>query len=181
MELTAYELALIAGGFGIAGTLLGVLGAYRLSIKLAYRQFEHLREVSRLDAWHASAREFVASFSDELAILDAEEELSIRLDEYLLRAYDAKHKSAIATFEHFVHEGSLASFKATCKEYHSSAKSEEMIETGMSVREAMFIEYMGHPFYHPQLTPYQLAAERIRAMLAFAKARQSHVCNYMGT
>lgn len=169
MELTAYELALVAGGFGIAGTLIGVLGAYRLSIKHADRQFEHLRDISRLDAWHASARQFVASFSDELAVLDANEELAIRLDEYLLRAYDAKHKSAIATFEHFVPEGSLVDFKAACREYHSSAKSEEMIEAGMSSREAMFVEYMGYPFYHAQLTPYQLAAKRIRAMLAYAK------------
>lgn len=171
MELTAYELALIAGGFGIAGTLIGVLGAYRLSIKLADRQFQHLREVSRLDAWHTSANKFAASFSDELAILDGNEELSIRLDEYLLQAYDTKHKSAIATFEHFIPESDLACFKAACKEYHTSARSEEMIETGMSLREAMFIEYIGHPFLHPQLTPHQLAAKRIRAMLAFAKAR----------
>lgn len=170
MELTAYELALIAGGFGIAGTLIGVLGAYRLSIKLADRQFQHLREVSRLDAWHASAREFVAAFSDELAVLDANEELSIPLDQYLLLAYDTKHKSAIATFEHFLPEGGLAGFKAVCKDYCCSAKSEEMIGMGMTVQDAMFVEYIGHPFFHPQLTPQQLAARRIRAMLAYAKA-----------
>ena len=169
MELTAYELALIAGGFGIAGTLIGVLGSYHLSIKLADRQFKHLREISRLDAWHAAVREFVAAFSEELATLEGNEELPIRYDEYLRRAYDAKHKVAIATFEHFVPESKRAGFKAACQQYHSSKVTQDMIETGIPPSEAMFMEYMGHPFKHPTLTSHALAASRIHAMLEFAR------------
>lgn len=117
----------------IDATLGAVFGAVCTAVGaffLANKQFRHLREVSKLDAWHVAAKDFVSAFSEELAVLDGEEELSIRLDEYLLRAYDAKHKSAIAAFEHFVPDERRASFKATCKEYHSSSKTQEMLETG---------------------------------------------------
>jgi hypothetical protein len=169
MELTVYELALIAGGFGIAGTLLGVLGTYRLSINLADMQFRHLREISKLDAWRAAAKEFVAAFSLELATLEGNEELPIGYDDYLRRAYDSKHKVAITTFAHFVPKIKSAGFKAACQEYHSSQVTQDMIETGISPREAMFIEYMGMPFFHPTLRPHELAASRIHAILEFAR------------
>ena len=99
MALSVYELALIAGGFGIAGTLLGVLAAYRLSMKLADRQLMHMREISKLDAWHAAAHEFVSAFSKDLATLESGASLGQDLSDFLRAAYDARHVQAIALQE----------------------------------------------------------------------------------
>lgn len=163
--MTDYEIALIAGGFGIAGTLLGVFFTYRLSLKVADQQFQHLKVVSKLDARHVAEQNFVAAFSEEHAALLNDEELSIPLDDYLRRAYHAKHKIAITTFRHFLEADLRASFDAACYEYHSGKITEDMIETGIPKREAMFMEYMGHPFGG---NPYEKARTRLSQMLSFA-------------
>lgn len=61
--MTNYEIALITGGMGIAGALLGILFTYKLSLKPMDRQFLHLQAVSKLDTWHVAAHNFVSAFS----------------------------------------------------------------------------------------------------------------------
>ena len=85
--MSDYEIALVTGGMGIAGALLGVIFTYRLSLKAIDRQFQHLQAVSKLDAWHVAAQKLVDSFAEELAALDGDDELTVSLDEYLRRAY----------------------------------------------------------------------------------------------
>lgn len=153
----------------ILGAVVGSFITYRFGITLADRQFQHLKAVSKLDAWHAAAQNFVAVFSEELATVEGEEELTIPLDDYLRGAYRAKHKAAISTFRHFLEPALSARFDAACYQYHSGRTTEEMIETGIPKRDAMFMEYMGHPFPGD---PYQKARNRIQAILQFAKHEQ---------
>ena len=161
-----YDIALISGAMGIAGTLLGVIFTHRLSMKSADRQFIHLQQISKIDAWHVAAQNFVSAFSEELATVEGREEIPILLDEYLRRAYHAKHKAAITAFRHFLDGGRRDSFDAACKEYQGGKTMDEMIETGISAREAKFIEYMGSPFPG---NPFKKAEQRMHTLLEFAK------------
>jgi len=173
MELTSYELALIAGGIGIAGTLIGVLCTYWLSIRLADRQFKHLREISKLDAWHVAAGKFSAAFSEELAVLESGDELSVELDTYLFNAYEAKHKVATAAFEHFLSEVDRKRFSAACHQYHSGQKVDgeplDMFEMGATYKQALFVEYQSGISWHHPVSRRVLAVNRIRELLAFAR------------
>lgn len=65
----------------ILGAVVGSFITYRFGITLADRQFQHLKAVSKLDAWHAAAQNFVAVFSEELATVEGEEELTVPLDD----------------------------------------------------------------------------------------------------
>ena len=150
----------------ILGAAVGSFITYRFAVTLADRQFQHLKAVSKLDAWHAAAQTFVTALSEELATLEGNEELSIPLDDYLRRAYHAKHKAAITIFRHFLEGDLRARFDAACYEYHSGKTTDEMAETGIPKREAMFMEYMGHPFPG---NPHEKARTRLSTVLAFAK------------
>lgn len=120
-----------------------------------------------------AAKDFRAAFVEELAFLESGSELSIRVDEFLLRAYDAKHLNAFSTFEHFVPNADRAAFKAAWQLYHSGQQVDgepvDVRAMGITHREALFIEYCGAGFKHPTLGPHQLAAHRIRELLAFAR------------
>lgn len=168
MELTAYQITVISGGCGIVGTLLGVLATYRLSLHVAEKQFSHLREISKLDAWHVAANNFNASFADELGRLESGETLPIFINEFLFNAYEGKHKLAIATFGHFVPESKRQAFIAACEQYHSGNK-QICDELGYKYKEAIFSEYIMEVFTPGGANPYKLAAKRIRAILEFAK------------
>jgi hypothetical protein len=168
MELSAYEIALISGGFGIAGTLIGVLGTYRLSLQLAEKQFSHLREISKIDAWHVAANSFTVAFSEELARLESGETITVPIDEFLLNAFERKHKVAIATFEHFIPSSKRPAFIESCKQYHSGNK-QVCDGLGFSYKDAMFSEYIIEQITASGADPYKLAAQRIRAILEFAK------------
>ena len=109
------------------------------------------------------------AFVDELAFLESNNEFAIGVDAYLKIAYDTKHMVAIATFEHFVPEANRTAFRNACKNYHSGKPTQEVVDAGFAPKEAMFVEYMGHPYSHPTLSPRQLAAKRIRGLLAFAR------------
>ena len=164
--MSEYHVALVSGGLAIAGTLLGVIFTYRLAIKSADRQFQHLRDISKMDALHAAGRELVQAFAQELAVLDGREELPVELDVFLLRAHHAKHKTAIAAFRSHLDVSRRGAFDAACKQYHCEQTAEDMMEVGVPRDQAMFFEYMNG---RSQGDPYQLAAERIHAILSFAK------------
>jgi hypothetical protein len=69
MELSAYELSLIAGGFGIAGTLLGSLVTYRLSIKLTNIQATHAIELSERNAREIACAKLRSAFATALGMI----------------------------------------------------------------------------------------------------------------
>jgi hypothetical protein len=141
-----------------------VVGAIGVAILVHY--FSRQREA--VARFSAAAKDFRNAFANELAILESGEKLPTHIKEFLLDAYEERHKVAIATFEHFLHESDRLAFKAACKKYHSNNKS-ICNEVGFSHREALFSEYMVAEFDDSGINPCKLAAQRIRELLEFAK------------
>lgn len=121
----------------------------------------------------AASKEFRVAFADELAVLVSNREPYFDIQNFLLTAYDAKHRAAIALFEGFVPVADRMRFQAAWQEYHSGQRAGgeplDMFDMGSPYKEAMFIEYSGAPFSHPTMGARELAIHRIRVLLAFAK------------
>lgn len=147
-------------------TLLGAAGVAWLAHGLSKRR-------EAIARFSAAAKDFRAAFSEELAFLRSRAELNVGLYDYLFNAYDAKHKIAIAVFEGFLPKVRLASFRAACHEYHSGQSVDgeplDMFAMGASYKEALFVEYVGHPFSHPIMNSRELAVHRIEQLLSFAR------------
>lgn len=86
----------------VLGALLGAWITYRFAIKLADRNFEHLREISKLEAWRSSARDLVDAFSPELSILRSKEETVGDAMDLLREAYRDRHSKAVTVFAHYL-------------------------------------------------------------------------------
>ena len=172
MELSAYDLALIAGGLGIAGTLVGVLGAYRLSIKLADRQFSHLREISRLEAWRAAAKEFRQAFANDLAVLDSDAAIDGDLKDFLMSAYVARHFHAVALFKHFIPEALRAGLDTEWKRHCYGENSDGSIQSpddeGLEHEKLLFLHYSVYSGPHRTAEARQCAVNRITKLLTYA-------------
>ena len=67
MQLTAYEIALIAGGFGIVGALLGALLSYRFAIKLANINAANAAKQAETNAIRDARAKFRAAFAPAIA------------------------------------------------------------------------------------------------------------------
>ena len=175
MELTAYKLALIAGGLGIAGTLIGVMGAYRLSLKVAEQQFLHLREIAKLDAWHVAAHEFVAAFSGDLATLEAGVNSGFDLQGFFRSAY-ARHSQAVVAFTHFVPEHLKPAFKCAWKRHcygvssNGEALSPDDEELAMAHSTLLFLHYSNEFNLADRQLPRLLGVKAIQKLLSYAKA-----------
>lgn len=62
MNLSAFEIALIAGGFAIVGTLLGAWITYRLSEKLVQKNHTNAIELIHITEFNKAAIEFHCAF-----------------------------------------------------------------------------------------------------------------------
>lgn len=83
----------------LLGALLGAWITYRFALVLARKGFEQLCEVSRIDAWRASGREFVRALSPELSTLKTGAELRGDVMDFLREASE-RHAEAATVFEH---------------------------------------------------------------------------------
>ena len=152
----------------VLGAAVGSAFTYLGAVKLSDRQFRHLQDISKLDSIHAAGRTFIASFSEELAVLKSKLDIPMELDAFLRNGYNTKHKTAICTFEQFVPKSSLPAFRAACEQYHSDERTQEIADSGIKLEEAMFIGYSS--VYKDEVPPPRaLAIERIEALLKFAK------------
>ncbi|MFZ4538166.1 hypothetical protein [Propionivibrio sp.] len=137
-------------------TVIGAFGAAILMHVLANRR----EAVARIAS---AATEFRAAFAEELDILESNQKIQW-LDKFLSVAYEAKHKAAISIFSHFVPEVSRVAFKTACEQYHSGHQKHG---AGFSY-ESNFVEYITE---NPEENMRHIAAQRIRALLAFAKTK----------
>ena len=175
VELSAYELAAVAGGFGIAGTLIGTVTTYWLSMKLAKQQFSYLREVSRLDALHRSAGDFVDAFAEDVALLESGAALDLELKEYLREAYKARHRKAVSAFERFVPQDSLASFRTEwakhCYGTDSNGKlmSPHDDDLGLGHDDLLFHHYGNEENLANPSLPRQRCGVALRQVLTYAR------------
>jgi hypothetical protein len=164
-----------AGGFGIVGTLAGVIGAYRLSLKVAERQFMHLREIAKLDAWHVAAHEFVAAFSADLATLEAGVSSGFDVQRFFREAFD-RQSHAVAAFTHFVHDHQKAAFNRAWKRHcygvssRGEALSPEDEELAMAHSTLLFLHYSHESNLADRQLPRLLGIKAIQHLLSYAKS-----------
>ena len=155
--ITPYQLALVAGGFGITGSLLGVLIGYYLSRKLA-------KEDRDIRAFNAAATKFREAFRDEILALDAIfGTLPVDTSIFLEAAFN-KHRSAVFDFKHFLTGENAISFEKAWNEYCSYETEHGQIEA--------LVQYagLGHPGSHANALR-QLAKARLEKLLMFAQQR----------
>ena len=172
MELNAYELALIAGGFAIAGTLIGVLSTYHLSKKLAERQFEHLRQISRLDAWHVAARKFIEAFAAQLSALEANSDAIGDVMDFLRSTFD-NQSAAVAVFEEFLpgdrKQALHAAWLRHCYDGEDPNDTENPRWFGLDHDSLLFLHYSTELNLANSSSGRRNAIEGIRTLLAHAK------------
>lgn len=107
LNISAYEIALIAGGFTIIGTLLGALLGYRFSLSFA-----------KVTERHRAAMKIRDAFKDEiLALNPARHEMRIDLSDFLENAF-SKHRAAVLDFSYFLEAKDRTAFYTAWYEYH---------------------------------------------------------------
>jgi hypothetical protein len=95
----------------ILGALLGAWITYRFALKLADKQFEQLKEISKLEARRSAARDFVDAFAPELAALRSGADMVGDAMDLLRAAYNERHSRAVEVFMHYLPEAQRASFR----------------------------------------------------------------------
>ena len=86
----------------VLGALLGAWITYRFALKLAEKQFDHLRELSRLEAWRSAARDLIDAFSPELFTLRSGTQIVGDAMDLLRVAYKERHAKAVTVFAHYL-------------------------------------------------------------------------------
>ena len=125
-ELSAYTLAAIAGGFGIAGTLLGAVVTYRLAIKLADAQAAHARALAEKQALIVARDKLHAAFAPTLGKI------------YLMQNHGSTHNrpqadsfvkenlliyaGAVEAFRPYVTTKDIDAYQEAWNKYHYFAK-----------------------------------------------------------
>ena len=165
--MSDYAIALITGGMGIAGALLGVLFTYRLSLKAIDRQFHLLQAVSKLDAWHFAAGEFISALAPDLRMLEEDDGTVGNLMDFMRRAYRERHMRAAAKFEHFVAEDRRGAFKAEWQRY---CYGQHTPDDESPPREELLFLYCdsGRPPPGAESST-QYVVHRLHALLSYAK------------
>jgi len=110
MNLTAYELSLIAGGFGIVGAILGAYIGYYFSTRLINRQ-----------DFNKAASEFRYAFINQLNFLKSDVNTgsgdTSNIGEYLKSHYVSYHLSAFEVFRNYLTPKERISIDSMWKEY----------------------------------------------------------------
>lgn len=108
MEVSPYELALIGGGFTIAGTFAGSFITYRFALILG-----------KIEAKRQAGRRLIDAFSMEMATLNP------NLDIYpgaikstLINAFE-KHRKAMIEYAFYLEGAEKAEYERKCKKYFS--------------------------------------------------------------
>lgn len=170
--MTDYEIALISGSLAIAGTLLGVIFTYRLSIKSADRQFEHLKAVAKLDAWHVAAREFIKAFASKLSSLETNSESIGDVMDFLRRTYDTQ-SAAVAVFEEYLpidrKQALRAAWLRHCYNGEDPNDTDNPKWSGLDHDSLLFLHYCTELNLANASSGRREAIERLRVLMAFAK------------
>ena len=110
MILTAYEIALISGGFTIIGALIGGFTGYYFSTRLINRQ-----------DFNKAAAEFRNAFTNQLNVLKSDVNSgrgdTSNIGEYLRAHYVGYHLSAFEVFRNYLTPKERISMDSMWKEY----------------------------------------------------------------
>ena len=103
MELTALEIAYIAGGFGILGSLIGSIATHFLG-----------KDISRRNNFNKAADDFFAAFKNELVRLKSESTSTYDI----INPAITKHLEACSVFRRYLQGRKLGNFKLSQHKYY---------------------------------------------------------------
>ncbi len=126
MQLAAYDIALIAGGFGIVGSLLGVLLSYRFALKIASANFNNAIRVGNISAYKEASNNLRAAFAPQLSAFRLDQEMSYTKIEVLLGANINSLKVEMEKFRFYVSSENLSAYDEACEKYQSIARIRAM-------------------------------------------------------
>ena len=160
----------------ILGAAVGALITYRFAVTLADRQFQHLRAISKLDAWHAAAQEFITAFAGDLLALETGADLQGDLMDFFRSAHRARHAQAVAVFRQHLSGSRQTAFNEEWQRHcygqrpDGTPKStdDEDIK-GITHEELLFVHYSAPSIYHTTQSARKFAIERIINLLSYAR------------
>jgi hypothetical protein len=152
MQLGAYEIALIAGGFGIVGALLGGFVSYRLALHIATVQFDNSVRLARINFFKEAANNLRAAFVPQLAAVRLDQSKSAIDIQKLLEPSIAMQTIEMEKFRFFVSPDQLSAYDEACRQYQSIARIRAMNYETLGSKE-----------------PFKVFDDRIHGVLLFAK------------
>lgn len=151
MQLTAYEIALIAGGFGIVGSLLGVLISYRFALKIASANFNNSLRLHNISAHKEAASNLQSAFAPKLANIRFSRAQATGEIQKILEVGIDSLTTDMEKFRFHIGPENLAAYDESCSEYQDIARNKNIIyELG-------------------DQTACQMFEEKIHAVLRFTK------------
>lgn len=151
MNLSAYEIALISGGFALVGVFIGVLINYYFSIRLMKRQ-----------DFNKAATDFRICFIDQIRFIDRDyaiERTGRDIPKVLSDAVD-RHETALIIFKDgFLCKNQRAKMEKAWKEYTGQKKT---------MGKYTFEQYATHGNLKDGESIRKLARSRIENLLKFA-------------
>lgn len=146
VSVSAYGLALIAGGFTVVGTLLGGWVTYRFAICLSYRNAKR----------EAGAR-LRSAFSTELGALDPVEGDKVdSVDKYLTAAFP-KHREAVREFAFYLKAAERERFENAWNAFY-------LVGGGVLFHD--YMDFMSNGTKQQQFGKFK---QRVEAILAFTR------------
>jgi len=165
-NITAYQIALIAGGFTIIGVLLGTLLSYCLSRKLIRETHENALQLIRIGEFNKAASKFREVFLPiRIALNPAEFSLEEDLSVFLENNFNNLRR-AVIDFSDFLDSGTKSKFLDAWHEYyrHPDHRDKNIVP---------FLEQYSCHGLSPQKKHEmkQLVQSRIEKILEFAKPK----------
>lgn len=169
MNLTAYEIALISGGFTLVGTLLGGFITYRFALRLAYINDKRL-----------AGTKLRETFADVLSTLRYPPEgitIGFAIPEILGESFP-KHDMAVKEFRHFISGTEYDYFNKAWQKYYDYSRSPTATTPDKAEHEKRFQKHdHGHYFSkyhsHNDSDGVKKAIENIENIISFTEPKKS--------
>ena len=126
MELTAYGIALISGGFGIAGALLGAVVSYRFALHVASVSFDNAIRISNIDCRKEAAAHLRAAFAPYLAAARVDQCISAIDLQRLLEPGVNSLAVEMEKFRFYINPEDIADYEDACEKYQRIARIRAM-------------------------------------------------------
>lgn len=155
MQLTAYEIALISGGFGITGALLGAFLSYRFALRIARINLKNSIRLAQIGSYEEAANNLRAAFTPQLSIVRINQDISASDLQRLLDTSVELLTVEMERFRFYVSHENQPAYDDACKKYQSMARIRAM---------NYFEGFNGKE-------PFEIFEENVNAVLRFTKVQ----------
>jgi len=157
MNLSAYEIVLIAGGFTIIGALIGTWATYRLSVRLVQRTHDNAIALMQIQEFNKAAANFRAVFVDEIFHIRKNVEPFFQRFGERREEIEIANEKAKIIFEAYLPAYMLSGFNAAWEQYEKPYEENKITESPLS------------PEYYKELGNIRLS--HINKLLEYAKRK----------